>query len=592
MNRAQDDGLIEALRVLRRGGRRAGGRSHERELGEKRRRLLVLHGEFRELAHVLHAGGGVVKGVFDVFLVEAIQHEVDHLRRREERSLPAPGQLEHEPSERLEAAARAAGDKPPGLGAQKRNGVGLRPRRLPYPVRRLLPHPGEQLQRALPGQFVRRGGDQPQKRRDVLDVALLEEAQPASDLEGNSPARELHLKLHGVEMRPVEHGDLGERRPRLVAQGEGAIRHEVGLLHHVARGHQGGLHPLAAGGLEPLLELAPVAGDGGVRQREDGGGAPVVLLQAKESGVGVALGKGDDVLEARPPEAVDALGVVPHDGEVPPSSGQIVHHVGLNLVGVLVFVHENVAEARLQLAPRLLVAGEQIPREGEQAGEIDRLNLFFALLVAGGDLLYLAQAVGQVGIAAQNHLGDALVGIRRQGENRLQNPAPGKILLLRVEPREANAVRHEVGGVLAIQDGEVRPVADELPVAPEDQVPHVVEGAAPHAARVRLDERRRAMQHLARRLVREGDEEDGFGRHALLDEARQAVGDGVRLAAARPRDDEERTLARHHHLQLAGVQLLLIRRKAGARARAAPEGVGSVLSGGHISCSRGDLYTG
>ena len=227
-------------------------------------------------------------------------------------------------------------------------------------------------------------------------MALLEKAKPAPDLEGNAPAGELHLKLHRVVVRPVEHGDLGERHVLLIAQRERAVHHEVGLLHGVARGHEGGLHPHVARGLEVLLELAPVVRDGSVGQREDVGRAPVVFFEAEEPGVGVALRKGDDVLEMSTPETVDALRVITHHCDVSLLTGQEVHQVGLHLVGVLVFIHEDVAKARLEFPPDFFVFREQIPREGEEAREIHRLNLFLALLVVSGDLLHLAHAVRQV----------------------------------------------------------------------------------------------------------------------------------------------------------------------------------------------------
>ena len=79
-----------------------------------------------------------------------------------------------------------------------------------------------------------------------------------------------------------------------------------------------------------------------------------------------------------PPEAVDALRVVAHHGDVFLCSGQQVHQVGLHLVGVLVFIHEDVAKARLEFPPYFFVSGKQIPREGEEAREIHGLELFLA----------------------------------------------------------------------------------------------------------------------------------------------------------------------------------------------------------------------
>jgi hypothetical protein len=66
-----------------------------------------------------------------------------------------------------------------------------------------------------------------------------------------------------------------------------------------------------------------------------------------------------------------------------------------------------------------------------------------------------------------------------------------------------------------------------------------VEGADPHAARVDRQHGGDAGEHLARRLVGEGDCEDVGGRRSpSLDEPGDARSEHPRLAAARAREDE------------------------------------------------------
>ena len=76
-------------------------------------------------------------------------------------------------------------------------------------------------------------------------------------------------------------------------------------------------------------------------------------------------------------------------------------------------------------------------------------------------------------------------------------------------------------------------------VRAQHAVAQAVEGADPHAARVDRHHRADARQHLARRLVGEGDREDARGRDApALDQPGDARGQDAGLAAARAGEDQ------------------------------------------------------
>ena len=133
----------------------------------------------------------------------------------------------------------------------------------------------EELQHPLQGQLVARVVGEAQVGEHVLDVGLLEEADAAAHHEGDAPARQLELDLHGVVVRPVEDGDLPEREA-LVAQLEHPLGDEGGLLLDVAAGHEPGQRPGGADAAQLLLELLEVVLDGGVGQVEDLGRGAVV----------------------------------------------------------------------------------------------------------------------------------------------------------------------------------------------------------------------------------------------------------------------------------------------------------------------------
>ena len=83
---------------------------------------------------------------------------------------------------------------------------------VPERLRRARADARQQPHHALEGDLVARVHDELQERRDILDVRLLEEAQPARDLKRDAVPRQLHLHFHRVIVRAVEHRDLVRAR--------------------------------------------------------------------------------------------------------------------------------------------------------------------------------------------------------------------------------------------------------------------------------------------------------------------------------------------------------------------------------------------
>ncbi len=75
-------------------------------------------------------------------------------------------------------------------------------------------------------------------------------------------------------------------------------------------------------------------------------------------------------------------------------------------------------------------------------------------------------------------------------------------------------------------------------VGAEDAIADGVEGAAPEAGEIVRDQRGDALEHLARGLIRKGEEQDARGADAVLDEVGDAIGQRAGLAAAGAGDDQ------------------------------------------------------
>ena len=301
-------------------------------------------------------------------------------------------------------------------------------------------------------------------------------------------------------------------------------------------------------GEQALGLAAGVVGHHRVGRGKDVARGAVVLLQAHHVGVRVVLLKIQDVLDVRAAPAVDRLVVVAHDHEVAVARGQEVGDRVLDVVGVLVLVHADLAEAVLVALEHLGAAAQQLEGLDEQVVEVHGVGLGQAAVElavdAGGG------AVGRIGRA--RHLIRAhhrVLGRGDLGADRVER----ELLLVDVEVGHDGL--DQAARVVVIVDGEVGSVAHELRVLAQHAHAHGVEGADPHAARTVGQQGVQALAHLRGGLVGEGDGQDLPGAHALVgDHVRDAVREHARLARARAREHEQRPARALGRLPLGGVE--------------------------------------
>ncbi len=107
---------------------------------------------------------------------------------------------------------------------------------------------------------------------------------------------------------------------------------------------------------------------------------------------------------------------------------------------------------------------------------------------------------------------------------------------------------HEVGTVLPVVDREGLVQADLIGVFPQQTRSDPVEGPRPCqciaqrrvTAQYLPNDPLHAARHLGRRTPRKGHQQDPLGVSASSNQVGDAMGEGVRLARSRPRDDQER----------------------------------------------------
>ena len=162
---------------------------------------------------------------------------------------------------------------------------------------------------------------------------------------------------------------------------------QPGAVFHVAAYHLGHMRGLVqlrlgliAGYFRAVAVVCPqrfslargVVADDTVRRVQNIGGGAVVLLQPDDLGAPEMLFKIQDILNGGAAEAVDALVVVAHHAHVLPGARQKAHQLELGHAGVLIFVHQHIAEAALVVLPHVRMLAQQLHRLVDKAVKIQR----------------------------------------------------------------------------------------------------------------------------------------------------------------------------------------------------------------------------
>ena len=119
-------------------------------------------------------------------------------------------------------------------------------------------------------------------------------------------------------------------------------------------------------------------------------------------------------------------------------------------------------------------------------------------------------------------------------------------------PQQIDHVLH----VGAIENREVGLEAHRRAHPAQHVVGERMEGAARDCARAISDELLCPPQHLLRGAPRERQQQDRAGRHAALDQPRDAIDQRASLARSRARHDQQRAVAMRHGGELRGIQQL------------------------------------
>ena len=221
---------------------------------------------------------------------------------------------------------------------------------------------------------------------DVFDMRLLKEAQTTGDLKRDAALGELHLDLHAVEVRTVEHGDVVEFRA-FVLQLEHALRDEGGLRGGIVEGDERGQHALRlACRREIFRNLPAIHGDGGIGEVQHLRHAAVVHLDLVGAGTGPVLVEFEDVRDIGAAPGVDGLRVIAHDHEIALRTGEQLDEAALEAVGVLILIDEDELELTAVALQQVFVFLQQLHGEREEVVKVHAVGLALLFLVESAHL--------------------------------------------------------------------------------------------------------------------------------------------------------------------------------------------------------------
>ena len=372
--------------------------------------------------------------------------------------------------------------------------------------------------------------EQAQPTAQVFDLSAVKKALPARDLVRNLRTPESLFKHLGLVVGAVQHAEvfpffvLAASGLQLAAgaQALDACHHALGFVFFaVAIDHAHRL-ALAQFAEQRLRVELGVGSDHIVGRAQNGAGRAVILFELDDLERRVIDRQPLEVVQRGAAPAVDRLVVVAHRREAPARAHQQLEQLVLRGVGVLVFVHQHMAQGRLPFVAHRGVLLQQLERQADQVVKVHALVGRQPLFVARHDarqravLIVLGLCFGLSGVQPAVFPGaDAPLPLAR-----------GRSVCA------AAGVFDDARDVVAVQNAELRLQAQLAAVLAQHAHAQGMKSADQHPARAFADQALGALAHLGRSLVGEGDGGNLLGLQTGLNQPAYFVRDHARLARA------------------------------------------------------------
>lgn len=309
-------------------------------------------------------------------------------------------------------------------------------------------------------------------------MGAVEELQASELYEGDVAAGQFHLKGAAVARGAEQDGLLFQEHPGFTI-GKHLLDDAVRLIGLVLHRQQLGTFSRLAVRPEVLGEAFPRQVDNPVGGCEDRLGRTVVAVERDDLGRRrELLRKVENVADRRRAERVDRLRVVANDRQAAPVGLQGQQHRRLELVGILIFIDEDIVEPVADIVGEGGIADHLRPIEKQVIVVEDVLRLL-GLDVAGKQLLQLLFPASYPRVPSAEHFIQSHFRVHCPRIDR-QTGALGRKPTFRL--REAEFVAYQVdqvGAILAVVNGELRIQSDLFGIDSQQPCADTVKGPRP-----------------------------------------------------------------------------------------------------------------
>ena len=410
---------------------------------------------------------------------------------------------------------------------------------------------------AFEGFFVVRIGNQTEISYNVLNLFALVERLPPIDAIGYHPFAQRLFENAALGIGTVKDGEV---RP-------GALSAAVQLIDFV--GHNLPLFHIAVSPKDAQCvasfffrkdffpNLILVFGYQAIGRLDNGLRRTVVLFQLKDARAGKSFGEGQDVVNVRPTERVDALRVVAHHADVPVLGSQLKHDAVLGKVGVLILVHKDVFEMLAVLGQHLRMVAEKQESIEQQVVEVHRIRLAATLPIALVDIAHGRHPSRLVSLESLAAV--CVESGRDQMVFRVRDAClhHARLVHLIVQFHLFQDVAYQALGIGRVVDGKSRRETQLVSLGMQDAQEHGMERAHPQPPGT-FDAylAGNAFLHLTSGLVGECQRQDVPRLITILQQIGNLVSQHPRLPRTRPGYHQQRPVVVEHSGTLAVVQLI------------------------------------
>ena len=360
---------------------------------------------------------------------------------------------------------------------------------------------GRRVDDAAQTELVRRVLDHPQVGEHVLDLGAREEVAALVHAVRNARADECGGNVIRQDIVAVQNGEISPFSALLHALADGV--RDVGSLALLAvRAMQTDFRTVTVVGPQFLALAADVVADNLVCGIQNVAGRAVILFQTDGFRVLELLFKLQNIRDRCTAELVDTLVVIADHADVLIITCQQAGEHILRVVGILILVHENIAELALIVFQHLGVVLQQQHGFHDNVVEIQRTGLFHGLFVIAVDVCDLFTEVVTGGIRAELTRGHQLV--LRAGDHAHHG---SRIEILGIEIELFHYVENDALLVVLIVDGERALKAEQINMLAQDAQAGCVEGVCPDSGRGFLVTKGKfqTLAQFTRSLIRERD---------------------------------------------------------------------------------------